>query len=45
VAENAEALQEVVRLSGRRAVPVITVGEEVIVGFDRGRLQELLRLS
>jgi len=24
------------------AVPVITVDEEVIVGFDRGRLQRLL---
>jgi len=24
------------------AVPVITVGEEVIVGFDRGRLKRLL---
>jgi len=24
------------------AVPVITVGDEVIVGFDRGRLKRLL---
>jgi len=24
------------------AVPVIVVGEEVVVGFDRGRLQRLL---
>jgi len=24
------------------AVPVITVGDEVVVGFDRGRLQRLL---
>jgi hypothetical protein len=27
---------------GRMAVPVITVDEEVVVGFDRGRLQRLL---
>jgi len=26
------------------AVPVITVDEEVIVGFDRGRLKRLLSL-
>jgi len=24
------------------AVPVITVGDEIVVGFDRGRLQRLL---
>ena len=30
--------------TGRMAVPVITVGDEVIVGFDRGRLQRLLGL-
>jgi len=28
--------------TGRMAVPVITVDSEVIVGFDRGRLQRLL---
>jgi len=26
------------------AVPVITVDDEVIVGFDRGRLQRLLAI-
>jgi len=26
------------------AVPVITVDDEVIVGFDRGRLQRLLEI-
>jgi len=26
------------------AVPVITVDDEVVVGFDRGRLQRLLGL-
>jgi len=27
------------------AVPVITVDDEVVIGFDRGRLQRLLRIS
>jgi len=30
--------------TGRIAVPVITVDDEVVVGFDRGRLQRLLGL-
>jgi len=28
--------------TGRTAVPIITVDDEVVVGFDRGRLQRLL---
>jgi len=28
--------------TGRMAVPVIVVGDETIVGFDRGRLKRLL---
>jgi hypothetical protein len=28
--------------TGRMAVPVITIDEEVVIGFDRGRLQRLL---
>jgi glutaredoxin 3 len=42
VAEDAEARAELLARTGRMAVPVITVGDEVVVGFDRGRLQRLL---
>jgi S1-C subfamily serine protease len=31
-----------IRLSGQQGVPVITLDDEVIVGFDRRRLEELL---
>ncbi len=31
-----------IRLSGQRGVPVITVGDDVVVGFDRPRLEQLL---
>jgi len=41
VGADAEAAQKMVDLSGQRGVPVITVGEEVIVGFDAQRLNEL----
>jgi hypothetical protein len=33
---------ELIARTGRMAVPVITVDNEVVVGFDRGRLQRLL---
>jgi putative serine protease PepD len=31
-----------IRLSGQRGVPVITVGDDVVIGFDRPRLEQLL---
>ena len=31
-----------IRLSGQQGVPVITVDDDVVVGFDRRRLEELL---
>jgi glutaredoxin 3 len=42
VAEDTAARDELVVKTGRMAVPVITVDDEVIVGFDRGRLNRLL---
>jgi glutaredoxin len=42
VAEDAVAREVLIAKTGRMAVPVITVDDEVIVGFDRGRLQRLL---
>ena len=44
VAEDAEARQELLARTGRLGVPVITVGDAIVVGFDRGRLQRLLGL-
>lgn len=42
VAEDVEAREELVRLTGRMAVPVIVVDGQVIVGFDKAKLQSLL---
>jgi glutaredoxin 3 len=39
------ARDELVARTGRMAVPVITVDDAVIVGFDRGRLQRLLGIA
>jgi len=44
VAEDPAAMEELVKKIGRRATPMIVVDGEVIVGFDRGKLQRLLGL-
>jgi S1-C subfamily serine protease len=41
VSKVPQAAQEVMRLSGQMGVPVIADGQEVIVGFDVGRLQRM----
>ncbi len=42
VEQDAAAAAEMVRLSGQQGVPVIRIGDEIIVGFDRPRLDEAL---
>lgn len=42
--ENPNSLEEVFRLSGGPLVPVVVVGDEVVVDFDRGKLKRLLGL-
>jgi glutaredoxin-like YruB-family protein len=34
--------QEMVQRSGQMGVPVIFIGEEMIIGFDEARIRELL---
>ncbi len=41
VASDLEKRKEMVDKSGQMGVPVITVGDEVIVGYDESRLEEL----
>ena len=42
VSSDDEKLQEMVKVSGQMGVPVIVVDNQVIVGFDRERLEQLL---
>jgi glutaredoxin len=42
VADDDQARDEMVRKTGRMAVPTITVGSQVIVGFNRNELEKLL---
>ena len=49
VAADQQEAQKMVQKSGQMGVPVITVEkdgkEEIVVGFDQGRLAELLGVS
>ncbi len=45
VAEDVEGREELIRQTGQLAVPVIVVGDEVVLGFNRPRLTEVLGLE
>ncbi len=45
VAADAAMRQEMIDKSGQMGVPVIMIGSEMIVGFDKRRLTELLGLG
>jgi glutaredoxin 3 len=42
VTKDRAALNEMVKISGARSVPVISACNEVMVGFDRTRLEQML---
>jgi glutaredoxin 3 len=42
VFENTQAREDLLRLTGRMSIPVIVVDGQVVVGFDKARLQQLL---
>ena len=42
VSRDQRAAEEMVKASGQMGVPVIVIDGQVVVGFDRGRLQALL---
>ena len=42
VTKDRAALDEMVKLSGARSVPVISACGEVMVGFDRTRVEQML---
>ena len=45
VMEDLKAREEIVSKSGQMGVPVIDVGGEMIIGFDKERLMELLDIK
>ncbi len=44
VATDLEKRKEMVDMTGQMGVPVIRIGDDVIVGFDEGKVRELLAI-
>jgi glutaredoxin len=40
--ERGNAIDEVKRLSGGTSFPVLVIGDEVVVGYDKSRIQHLI---
>ena len=45
VSSDAKAREEMINKSGQMGVPVIEVNDEIIIGFDKERLSELLDIK
>ena len=45
VASDAAAREEMIKKSGQLGVPVIDIEGAIVVGYDRGRLAELLGIQ
>jgi len=43
--ERKDVLREIYRLTGAYSFPVIVIGDTVIVGFHRDRLEKVLELT
>ena len=44
VAADADKRQEMIDLTGQMGVPVIKIGDDIIIGFDKPKIKELLKL-
>lgn len=44
VASDLEKREEMIEMTGQMGVPVIRIGDDVIIGFDEPKLKELLGL-
>ncbi len=45
VAENMEKRKEMIEMTGQLGVPVILIGNDAIIGYDKTKVDELLGLS
>jgi glutaredoxin 3 len=45
VSADQEKAQEMIKKSGQMGVPVLEVGDEVIVGFDREKVNKLVGIT
>jgi len=45
VSKDENALKEMIEKSGQMGVPVIEIDGEIVVGFDKEKISELLKLA
>lgn len=45
VAEDEKELEKMVAISGQMGVPVVDLDGEVVIGFDREKIDEILKLT
>ena len=45
VASDADKRQEMIEMTGQMGVPVIRIGNDVVIGFDKAKLAELLHIA
>jgi len=45
VSSDAKRRQEMIDKTGQMGVPVIVIGDSIVVGFDRNKINELLELK
>jgi len=44
VSEDEKKIEEMIKISGQMGVPVVVIDGEIIVGFDKARIKELIGL-
>jgi len=45
VAQDAKARDEMIQKTGQLGVPVIDIDSKIVIGFDRGKISELLGIK
>ena len=45
VAEDTEKRKEMIEITGQMGVPVIKIGDDMLVGFDEKKVRELLKMG
>ncbi len=45
VAEDMEKRKEMLQMTGQMGVPVIVIGDEIMIGFDKQKLSSLLGIA
>ena len=45
ISKNQKAADEMVEKTGQRGVPVLEIGEDIIIGFDKEKISDILGLE